>query len=385
MKIVYFLVNPSHSGGIERVICQKANYLAEKYCYDVTIITTDKGTQKNAFDFSSKIKFINLDINYGELDGLSIWKRLTQQIKKRKKHKNKLTEVLGVLKPDICISVGYHDVTILPQIKNVGKKIVEFHFSKQYMLIEYKHSSKSFLLRVFFLLGEYRKRFFLKKYDAFVVLTEEDKKKWGEFTNILSIPNPLSHSVSHDSSLCQNKKVISVGRLTTQKGFSYLINAWRILKEKNNNDWVLNIFGKGEDFDVLNDMICEYGLEDSIFLRGYASDIYDEYINSSICIMSSLYEGFPMVLLEATSCGLPCVSFNCPTGPSEILKDGEDGFLVKEGDVEDMAMKVLLLIENEGLRQQMGVAAKKNSERFHVDNVMPLWIDLFKKILEKKA
>lgn len=378
MKIVYCLIDSSQSGGMERSICCKANYLTDVMGYDVTIITTDRKGKPNFFDFSPRIKFIDLDINYAESDVLLLYKGLLQKIRKRKLHRLRLELVLNDIKPDISISTYTHELSILPEIKDGSKKIAEIHFCKQYKSIEYQLGSIPFVRRIIAIAGEKRKHRYIDKYDAFVVLTNEDRKRWNEAENIQVILNPLSFYPLEQSS-CVEKRVISVGRLTRQKAYPLLIEAWQLVAQQCQG-WKLVIFGSGEDYDMLGKMIEDAKLTGNISIHPPTTNLLQEYLDSSLYVMSSIYEGFGLVLTEAMACGLPCISFDCPSGPAEIIKDGEDGFLVETGNVRELAQKIILLIENEDLRKEMGRKARINAERFLPENIMPRWVDLFNEI-----
>ncbi|MBD8346832.1 glycosyltransferase family 4 protein [Dysgonomonas sp. HGC4] len=380
MKIVYCLIDSSQSGGMERSICSKANYLADVMGYDVTIVTTDRKYKANFFDFSSRIKFVDLEINYDELESLPIYKALPTQLKKRRLHCLRLEALLNEIKPDISISTYTHELSILSEIKDGSKRIAEIHFSKPYKSIEYKSNSIPLLKRVIAIVGEKRKHRYINKYDAFVVLTEEDRKRWSEIKNVKVIPNSLSFYPS-EQSLCTEKRIISVGRLTRQKGYPLLIEVWQIVAKKY-PEWKLIIFGEGEDKEMLNRMIREADLTSSISIYPPTNNIVKEYLKSSVYVMSSIYEGFGLVLTEAMACGLPCISFDCPSGPSEIIKDGEDGFLVETENIEGLAQKIILLIENEDLRIEMGQKAKVNAQRFLPEYIMPKWISLFNEVIK---
>lgn len=381
MKIVYCLTDASQSGGMERAVSLKANYLADVMRFDVTVITTDKQFDSLFFNFSPNIKFVYLGIDYFDLDALSPLKRVVIQLKKMKEHKRKLKKMLVDLNVDICISTYTHELSLLSQIDISCKKIAEIHFCKQNKWIENKNNNKSILSKLFSIATDWRKQFYLKRYDAFVVLTVEDKKNWRISYPINVIPNPLSIS-SDQSSSNTAKEVISVGRLTTQKGYPYLLQAWSIVVKKH-NDWMLSIYGRGEYLDKLEKQIETLNIESSVKICSPVKNIEEKYLESSIYVMSSLYEGFGLVLAEAMSCGLPCVSFDCPCGPSEIISDGIDGFLIETKDVEKLADKIIYLIENEEVRMMMGANAKVNSQRFSINNIMPQWVKLFEDVLQQ--
>lgn len=378
MKVVYCLIDSTQAGGMERSICCKANYLADVAGYDVTIITTDRRNEVNFYDFSSNIKFIDLAINYRELDGMSFFSKLSAQIKKRKLHKEKLSTILLALKPDITISTYTHELSLLTQVKEGGKKIVEIHSCRSYKEVEYSNKPKYSLNRIFALMAEKRKQRFVKKYDSIVVLTKTDKEEWGNNSNIEIIPNVVSFYPDRCST-DESKQVISVGRLTYIKGYNLLIEAWAKVAVKY-PDWKLSIFGDGEEREPLQKLIEEKGLDSEISIQANSANIEDKYLNSSIYVMPSLVEGFGLVLTEAMACGLPCIAFNCPNGPSEVLTHGEDGLLVEYKNVDKLSDAILFLIEDKVLRKEMGENGRENVRRFLPERIMPRWITLFEQI-----
>ena len=376
MKIVYCLIDSSQAGGMERSICCKANYFADVMGDDVTIITTDRGLNENFFDFSSRIHFVDLGINYRELNDLPFFKRLKRQVQKRKKHKTLLEQTLKKIQADIVISTCTHEVSILCKINDGSRKIAESHLSKDHKKVEVSLSSQSLLSKLFTLVADSRRNRFLKYYDALVVLSESEKKNWDGLNDcVVSIPNFLPFYSDTTTDYAQ-KRVISVGRLSKEKGFSYLISAWKLVHQKH-SDWELAIFGNGTELENLQRQIFDSGLEDNIRIHSSVKNISKEYLNSSLYVMPSINEVFGLVLPEAMSCGLPCIAFDCSEGLSEIINNGEDGFLVESENVDKLSEKIILLIENEQLRSQMGQNARANARHFLPENIMPQWIDLF--------
>ena len=161
-----------------------------------------------------------------------------------------------------------------------------------------------------------------------------------------------------------------------------MIRAWSIVA-KYNAEWKLNIYGEGEQRDLLEDLIKRYQLTQNVFLKSSVKDIGKEYLSSSLLVMTSRYEGLPMVLLEAQSYGLPIVSYACKCGPRDIITDGKDGFLVPEGDIEQFAKDVVKLIDDQSLRICFGAEALKNTEKYKEDNIMEKWTNLFQKLTDK--
>jgi glycosyltransferase involved in cell wall biosynthesis len=211
------------------------------------------------------------------------------------------------------------------------------------------------------------------------VLTNQDKNQWEKtHKNVLHIPNPATFEVREREGV-DYKSVISVGRLDPQKGYSMLIDTWVLVKDKH-PEWMLNIFGTGDLKEQLEGKINALGLKGNVNLKGKSDEIENEYLKSSFFVMSSLYEGLPMVLLESMSCGLPVVSFDCEWGPREIIKDGYNGFLVETGDVNQLADKICQMIENHELRKTMSLNALEVAKKYDISIVMKKWDALFKEL-----
>ena len=379
MKIVYCINGLYNSGGMERILTEKANYLLENYNYDISIITTDQKSKENFYKLNKKINCINLDINYIDDLKKSFFKRVFGYINKQKKHEEKLKKVINNLNTDILISLGCEDRNFLYKLKTKNIKVIrEYHFNKKYMLQDKK---KNFL---YVLKGYYRyikERILINKYDEVIVLTKEDKKQWNN-KKVKVIPNFINY-IPKEVSSCENKKIISVGRLEYQKGYDILIDIWNIVSKKY-PDWILEIYGEGPEREKLQNKVNKLGLEKSFLLKGAIKNIQDKYLESSIYVMSSRYEGMPMVLLEAMAYGLPIVSFTCPCGPKDIVKDNEDGFLVEFENIEEMAEKIENLIINEEKRKLFGKNAKKNIQRFSKNEIMEKWNNLFDKLFDEE-
>lgn len=387
IKIVYCIPDLYKPGGIERIISMKANYLAEynngNY-YSVTIITTGQGQNPPFYEFSDRIKFIDLNINYDEIVCYSFLKRTWMRRQKRMEHKKRLEKILKEIAADIVISTFTHEAVFLPSIKDGSKKILEFHFSKGYKLRRAVTENWSFIFRLAYgYLSLREERIVPPKYDAFVVLTKEDQEAWKSIRpDTISIPNIIP-ILSDERSSKNNKIVIAVGRLDNQKGFDRLIDLWELIK-KESPDWSLHIFGTGEDKEKLQAQIQKKQLQEQIEIFPPEKNIAKRYIDSSIFVMTSRFEGFPMVLLEAMSFGLPSVSYLFKCGPRDAIEDGVNGFLVKEGDRQLFAEKVLTLMKDEDLRKCMGDKAAKATQKYTYDNIMQKWIELFQNVLKKE-
>lgn len=373
MKIIYCLPGLFNSGGMERVITNKANYLARKG-YEVVIVTTEQKNRPTFFPLHHTIRIQDLGINYSDDINKNIFSKAIGFLSKRYKHQQALTKYLLSESPDITISTFGTEATFLYKIQDTSKKILEIHFSK-YFRLQYKRKG---LWRWVDKLRSWQDERLIPHYDKFVVLTNEDKGYWGSYSNIIVIPNFIT-SIPLCQSNVENKVCLAVGRLTYQKGFDLLINAWSIVKSKS-PDWQLQIYGSGELYADLNSLVNELHLNEVVKINDATNKIDQVYLSASIYLMSSRYEGLPMVLLEAHSYGLPVVSFACKCGPRDLIKDSIDGFLVSDGDVESLAAKMILLMENEALRKQMGQAAYQSSLKYTEDKIMAMWMKLFEEI-----
>ena len=376
MKIVYCLNSIRYLGGIQRVTVVKANALAEIEDNEVYIIVTDNKNGVFTEPLSPKVHLIDLDINYYEDDYKSRWNVLKGIFIKRKEHKKRLTSVLNEIQPDIVISVGQSEKNMIPSIKGKWKTIREFHFVKDYRL----RQAKTFFDKILAWGGNlYDFNFKIKGYDHIVSLTHEDKEmNWKGFKNVSVIPNPSTFHTDKTSTL-NEKKVISVGRLSPQKNYASLIKAFKYVAE-NHPDWTLEIYGDGTQEVELKSLIEKLNLNRHVYLKGFTSNVKEEMINASIFALSSIFEGFGLVIVEAMACGLPVVSYACPCGPKDIITEGEDGFLIEVNDENELANKINMLIENENLRKQMSNAAKIKAEQYNIDNITSMWMNLFKNL-----
>lgn len=377
MKIIYCINGLFNSGGMERILTNKVNYLVENFNYDITIITTDQKNREVFYPLNKKVKHIDLGLNYTDDLGKNFFKRIYIYIRKQIKHRKLLKKFFIELKPNIIISLGNHETFFLPEIvdKNI-KTIREHHFNKNFRLQEL---SQNFLYKLKFFYDNYREEKSLKKYDEFIVLTNEDKKLWKN-SKVKVIPN-FSNYISNKVSKCNNRKLISVGRLSYEKGYDILIDVWNLISRKY-PDWTLEIYGEGKEREGLQNKINKLGLENSFLLKGTVKNIQDKYLESSIYVMTSRYEGFGMVIIEAMSCGLPIISFDCPYGPKNIITDNEDGFVVQFENIKQMAERVEELIVNEEKRRLFGKRAKENVQRFSQDKIMEQWNRIFIELIK---
>jgi glycosyltransferase involved in cell wall biosynthesis len=360
---------------MERVLSNKVNYLSSLPNYEIFIITTGQRGRPHFYDINPSVKCIDLDINYSETVISNPFKRIYKSFGKYLKHKNKLKEILFKLKADIVISMFTNDVNFLYKIKDGSKKVLEIHFSREFRLL----ANRKGITR---LLDVYMTNFndkLVAKYDRFVVLTKQDKQSWKNHKNISVIYNSVTNSDNKIVSSLENKKILAIGRLSFQKNLELLIELWSEIS-KIHPDWSLTIVGTGDSKELKN-KIRMMNLENVINLVSSTNAINDYYINSSLYLMTSRFEGLPMVLLEAQNFGLPIVSLDCKCGPNEIITDGEDGFLIKMEDSSGFIKKTSMLIENDSMRKEFGKKAKVNSSMFSEKVIMKQWTSLFEELV----
>ncbi|WP_455590082.1 glycosyltransferase family 4 protein [Bacteroides rodentium] len=381
VKIAYCIPALYYPSGMERVLTMKANFLAT-HGYEVHIVITDGGQKAPAFPLEISIQVHQLDIDFEEPYHYSFLRRIWSYRKKMRIFRKALDTCLHQIKPDITISLLRRDVNIINRMTDGSLKMGEIHFDR----LHYRQFTAAWMPSV--LCRFIQRRWMvalireLKKLSKFVVLTHEDAAFWTELDNVTVIPNPSSF-FPEERSDCTAKQVIAVGRYVFQKGFDQLINAWQLVAERH-PDWKLKIYGDGAMRAQLERQIIDLQLQDSCFLESTVPDIDQKMQESSIFVLSSRFEGLPMVLIEAMACGLPVVAFACHCGPRDVISDGVDGWLVSEGDISGLASQMNRLIENEDIRQEMGYNAFRKSSDYNMESIGKQWMELFNELLMVK-
>lgn len=379
-KIVYCTPSLYIPGGIERVLTLKVNYFADVLGYEIYIILTDGKNNAPYFPLSPKIQIIHLNINFEELWNKPFIRKILLYLKKQRLYRKELTRCLFQIKPDITISTLRREINFINSINDGSKKIGEIHINKDNFR-DFKQEKPNFIKGIFAKWWMHQLISKLKKLDKFIVLTHTDKEKWTELNNTVVIGNPLPFYPQETSKLT-SKKVIAVGRLVHEKGYDRLIKAWKAVANKH-PDWNLHIYGGGDQTEYQK-LINQLNIQNNCILESATAHIEEKYIESSISVLSSRFEGFGMVICEAMACGLPVVAFDCPWGPREIIKNNEDGFLIPDEDINMFADKICYLIENEEIRKEMGKKARNNIQRFKIEEVAKKWDELFNSLLINK-
>lgn len=368
MKIVYVLPTLAWKGGAERIITEKANYFAEFLGYDVIVVCITQGKdQANTYPLSDKVTQIILGIKVYLQYKYSYPKRFWIQFTLRNQIKKQLKSTIQQINPDILIGVGYYRANFVCTIDCRAKKIIECHDGRKVVFSDFMSNNK-WLTKP--LMAIYKKLYFRsveRHADLIIALTPEAKRKWKNAKRVVVIPNFSTMTINQYSS-CTYKRVIAVGRLAWEKGFGRLIEVWRLVC-KRFPDWHLDIYGEGSMSDTLKVLTGLYNARNVSFHK-FTPEISHEYATSSMCVVTSYFEGFSLVLLEAMRHGVPCIAFDCPSGPRHIINDAYNGFLVYDGDIKLFAERLCQLIEDEDLRKYFSKNAIESTKIFDIDTIM---------------
>ena len=389
MKIVYCTPSLYLAGGVERVLTTKVNYLADVVGHDVTVVLTDGAGEEPFYWLSPRVHVIQLDIGFEHMWNRPLWQRAWIYAKGMRIYRRALRRTLMQLQADIVVTTLRREINFICSIPDGSRKIGELHVTRRHYR-NFEANENNILKQWLSNLWSRQLIVKLKQLDALIVLTPQEATQWPEIDNIRCIPNPLPFSIATDeerSSRVNNDtdagSVVCVGRFSYQKGIDLLLSAW-VKVVRQHPQWRLDIFGSG-DREPYRRQALQEGLierdssyESSVLrLMPAAEDIRAEYLSHDIYALSSRFEGFGMVIIEAGACGLPVVAFDCPTGPRELIDDGQTGLIVADGDVDALASALNTLITQKALRERMSIAARKAVRRFDVQHVMQQWQDLF--------
>ena len=345
-------------GGIERVVSILTNELIKyKEKYEITILSLFKSQSVTFCDYGNNVKIKN--IFEGKCPDLR--KNYLKVRKGLKKYiENNDIDILIVEAAGLaCFS---YPITRRKDIKTIVCEHVGFDNSKRFGL------------------GWLGRRIGCYYCEGIVVVTEADlarfKKNIKKINRIEQIYNPIDPSICTYNYNLFSKLIVTCGRLSAEKGHDLLIEAARYVFKKH-SDWQLDIFGDGPERLNLEKKITKYSLSNNIKLRGIVNNVYEKYKDYSFYVMSSRYEAFGMVLVEALKTGLPVISFDCPYGPNEIILNNTNGLLVDCLDVQQLAEKMNFLIEHEDLRKELSYNSMAGLDRFELTAITSRWINLF--------
>jgi glycosyltransferase involved in cell wall biosynthesis len=368
MKILYLMDQMYLHGGGERILSQKINHIIDVWDsnFVVYLLTTDQQNKPFVYKLDSRLNHVDLNINYHK--NLSYFH--PKNIIKTLQHFFALKTKIALIRPDVIVSVSFTpDQYFLPFISKKIPLVKEFH-SSGYLSHKKHKGIKKWLFNLF------------GKYNALVLLNK-DEKEFFPFNNLEVIPNFIQ---DHKDPLVKNKEntILAAGRIAAVKQFDHLIQAWALIALEF-PDWQVKIYGDGDDklMQELIALINDLQLT-NIKLMGATTTLEEEMQKASIYAMTSATECFPMVLLEAMDAGMVCVSYNCPTGPGNILQHKLDGILTQPDQIEQFAAALKALIIDDAGRSKLAVAANENCRRFSSIKVISQWNALFTKLHKEK-
>lgn len=375
MKILYISDAIAIWGGLERVLVEKINYLADRYGYNIYLVTVNQGDHPVVYSLSKNVIYKDLCIQFHKQYFYKGVRKLVKRIQLKRLFVRRLDKYVKTISPDVIVSVRPELTYGIVKIKGDIPLLFESHgsrFSQAFI-----HTSIYSHIKVFF------KNRAIEQADFVVALTNGDAEDWRRIhSNVYVIQNLVHLNDTNSYSNCETKTIIYVGRFSGQKNIGSLLEIWKIVYQKN-PDWSLHIFGGyGEEQDQILSRIKE--MNANIVVNPPTSNIFEMYKKSSILLLTSRYEPFGLVLPEAMSCGIPVVAFDCPYGPADIITDGFDGFLIDNYDNHKFADKVCMLISDVSLRKKMGKAGILSSERFSADTIMPMWKKMFEMVVDNK-
>lgn len=360
MRIVYCIDSLVPSGGTERVLTTKLNWWANCQEAEVTVVSL-KEDKPPFFKIDPLVNHITLDVKPGD----------------KKRYRTAIADIADKIKPDVMVAVAGMAVEALPLLKDSSKKVLEFHYTKNF-LVNFVKGLKHIRFRQLHILKmrylQWKLARTARKYDLFVGLTRRDVGLWGNPDNMTFVHNPLSFR-SERKSTCANKRIISVGSWTPAKGMDQLLEAFGPIA-RDYPDWTIELYGSGQDEGLLKSIISRYDMGRQVCLHSPVKDIENKLIEASIYAFPSRSDGFGLVITEAMECGLPAVAMDCPCGPCEIVTK-DTGIVVPEGDIDSFRNALKELMDNTDKRMAMGKAASREVRRFYPDEIMPKWKRLF--------
>lgn len=378
MKFLFVIKSFAQIAGVERVMSDKMNYLASSG-HNIILLTYEQGSHPLVYTLHQNIKHVDLDCRFFTLSAMSPIKRLFKSFIMNRRFKKRIRSIIKDFNPDTIISPTYPLSVIgnLVSAKENSRLIFESHMTYNKALKEYS-KPRFYIEKIVAKIFDKRAISLFQKCDCFAVLTKGDYSFWGKYiSNIKIIPNPLTSYPKELSNLPKDhNRIISIGRLTSVKRFDRLIDSFALICN-HNPFWHIDIFGEGSDRNNLLERISQLGISDRVCIHQPTNDIYAEIQKSQLLAMTSESEGFALVLIEAMACGVPCISFNCPYGPGEIIEHDKNGLLIENGNIQEFANKLEYLMSNPNLVEEMGIYARKSAEQYRKEIIMKSWEKLY--------
>ncbi len=374
MKLIYVVRSLHPVGGIERTLTDKANWLVS-HGHEVLFVMYKQGGDKVAFHLDSRVQLVDLKCSIYSLFKYPLYTRLFKYFSLSRMFQERFREVINDFKPDtisVAIPNAEEFVWEVVRVARNMRVVIESHVAYEYL--SYGRSKTDFFLYLFHSPSKA-----IRHSDALIVLTKIDADTWKRkgVQKVLVVPNPVSFYVDDvDHIEKDEKRIISVGRLVCQKRFDRLIDAFALIAN-HYPGWHIDIFGEGEQRHVLEQRILEKHLSGRINIYDYTSDVMSEYLKSQFFVLSSDYEGFGLVIVEAMACGLPVISTDCPHGPSDLIDNGVTGLLASL-EVKDLADRMEWMISHQEERRMMGVKAHAAAAAYRKEVIMKKWVSAYK-------
>ena len=369
-KLLYINDALAITGGLERVLTDKVNWLSAQKGYSVSVLTVNQGSHPLAFPMSDDVSYQDLNIQFQTQYQYSGIRKMMVAHRLHRFFRTRLIEKINEIAPDIIICTRLDFLRDIIKIKRSIPLVFESHSSR----LSWHFDGSGWLRK---LQVQWLQRS-VWKVQMTVALTNGDAEEWRKLTHkVCVIPNAVLLNESGSYSDCQSKTAIFVGRLCMQKDVFSLLWIWKNIHDLH-PDWQLNIFGDGELKEDIQSEIDR--LDANVHVYPPTSNIMDQYKESSMLLLTSRFEPFGLVLPEAMSCGLPVIAFDCPYGPADIITDGVDGYLIKDRKEDFFSQQVCQLIESHDLRVQMGQNGIISSRRYNTSDIMSKWIQLFKQL-----
>lgn len=380
MNIVYCIPHLYNSGGMERVLTQKVNWLCAHTSHSFTIITTEptpQGMNDTYFPLDPRVQIVPLNIDFNADYRKPLLSKWWGHMRRMRMYKRALTQYIREHKIDLCISLCGKEIAFLRTLP--CRAVAELHFAKdqRQQLLEANHSNP-----IWSLLGRIRTWQLVravKPLEQLIVLTEADKNDWmrAGCTNVTVIPNICSLDGQKIPMKSKQKTVLAVGRLHEQKGFDLLLQAWKPIEEKY-PDWTLRIVGEGPKREELETLVKTLKLK-RVALIGRTNEVVNEYAQASLFVLSSRYEGLPLALIEAMWCGTPSIAFDCPNGPATLL-DNDRGWLVANGNISALSKQIEYVITHPNEAAERAQKAQTYAQQTYSEKqIMPQWIQVIER------
>lgn len=351
MRILYVIEHISAKGGLERIVIDKMNALSEDDTFDISLLTIWKDAVGPAYPLSPRVKHVCLDVSrpVSSLGMLVALPCVLRRYNREVRH----------LDPDIVVYFRAMGAMLAACSSWKGRSIFETHSARRYCNHKWLY------------------HWMERSVDIVVCLTQDDARRYGHVSRVEVIPNFTRIVCPPSSEVCRgNRRCAFVGRLCMEKNPMRLLRLWKEIASRMPG-WTLDIYGSGELEERMKDEIRWSSLSETVTMHGFVEDVSHVYAETDILLLTSITEGFPMVIIEAMRCGVPVVSTDCPSGPAEVIETGKTGMLVPLDDDSAYVDAVCRLMRDTDMRERMGREAVECSRHYAVSEILERWKNLF--------